>query len=109
MIENAISTNENFVQDNSDVSHETNTLATVQSNELIFGQKHNDIDCALCLTARRACDRAWVTAKNLEEWSGMSKTTMWRRLSKLEGVGRICSVSDKKHCKMPTNLIWSRF
>ena len=106
MIENAISTNENLVQDNSStecVSPETNTLATVHSNELIFGQKHNDIDCALCPTAKRACDRAWVTAKNLEEWSGMSKTTMWRRLSKLDDVGRICSVSDMKHCKMPTN------
>ena len=33
----------------------------------------------------------------------MSKTTMWRRLSKLDEVGRICSVSDMKHCKMPTN------
>ena len=106
MIENAISTNENLVQDNSStecVSPETNTLATVHSNELIFGQKHNDIDCALFPTAKRACDRAWVTAKNLEEWSGMSKTTMWRRLSKLDEVGRICSVSDMKHCKMPTN------
>ena len=106
MIETNISTNENLVQDNSStecVSPETNTLATVHSNELIFGQKHNDIDCALCPTAKRACDRAWVTAKNLEEWSGMSKTTMWRRLSKLDEVGRICSVSDMKHCKMPTN------
>ena len=106
MIEKNISTNENLVQDNSStecVSPETNTLATVHSNELIFGQKHNDIDCALCPTAKRACDRAWVTAKNLEEWSGMSKTTMWRRLSKLDEVGRICSVSDMKHCKMPTN------
>ena len=106
MIETTITTNENLVQDNSSieyVSTETNPIATVQSNELIFGQKHNDIDCALCPTAKRACDRAWVTAKNLEEWSGMSKTTMWRRLSKLDEVGRICSVSDLKHCKMPTN------
>ena len=97
------STISELVQDNSNVTTETNPIATVQSNELIFGQKHNDIDCALCPTAKRACDRAWVTAKNLEEWSGMSKTTMWRRLSKLDEVGRICSVSDMKHCKMPTN------
>ena len=106
MIENTISTTENLVQDNSSieyVSPEANPITTVQSNELIFGQKHNDIDCALCPIARRACDRAWVTAKNLEEWSGMSKTTMWRRLSKLEEVGRFCSVSYLKHCKMPTN------
>lgn len=97
------STTSELVQDNSNVTTETNPTTTVQSNELIFGQKHNDIDCALCPTAKRACDRAWVTAKNLEEWSGMSKTTIWRRLSKLEEVGRICSVSDMKHCKMPTN------
>ena len=97
------STISELMQDNSNVSPETNPIATVQSNELIFGQKHNDIDCALCPTAKRACDRAWVTAKNLEEWSKLSKTTMWRRLNKLEEVGRICSVSDMKHCKMPTN------
>ena len=50
------------------------------SNELVFGQKHNDIECALCPTAKRACDRAWCTAKNLEVWSEMSKTTLWRWL-----------------------------
>ena len=97
------STISELVQYNSNVSPETNPIATIQTDGLVFGQKHNDIDCALCPTAKRACDRAWVTAKNLEEWSGMSKTTMWRRLSKLEEVGRICSVSDMKHCKMPTN------
>ena len=97
------STISELVQDNSNVTTETNPMDTVQNSDLIFGQKHNDIDCALCPTAKRACDRAWVTAKNLEEWSRMSKTTMWRRLSKLEEVGRICSVSDMKHCKMPTN------
>ena len=97
------STISELMQDNSNVSPETNPIATIQTDGLVFGQKHNDIDCALCPTAKRACDRAWVTAKNLEEWSGMSKTTMWRRLSKLDEVGRICSVSDMKHCKMPTN------
>ena len=97
------STISELMQYNSNVSPETNPIATIQTDGLVFGQKHNDIDCALCPTAKRACDRAWVTAKNLEEWSGMSKTTMWRRLSKLEEVGRICSVSDMKHCKMPTN------
>ena len=97
------STISELVQDNSNVTTETNPMDTVQNSDLVFGQKHNGIDCALCPTAKRACNRAWVTAKNLEEWSGMSKTTMWRRLSKLDEVGRICSVSDIKHCKMPTN------
>ena len=103
MIENAITTNENFVQDNSNVSPETNPITTVQSNELIFGQKHNDIDCALCPSAKRACDRAWVTAKNLEEWSKMSTTTLWRRLNKLEEVGRISLFSDMKKEILPTS------
>ena len=101
MIETTISTNENLVQDNSDVTPETNPTSTVQSNELIFGQKHNDIDCALCPTAKRACDRAWVTAKNLEEWSKMSKTTLWRWIERLEKARRIATVSDMKQWRMP--------
>lgn len=103
MIENAISTTSELVQDNSDVTPETNPMVTVQSNELIFGQKHNDIDCALCPTAKRACDRAWCTAKNLEEWSEMSTTTLWRRLNKLEKVGRISLFSDMKKEILPTS------
>ena len=97
MIEKNITTNENLVQDNSSteyVTTETNPIATVQSNELIFGQKHNGIECALCPTAKRACDRAWCTAKNLEEWSGMSKTTLWRWLERIGKAHRISLVSD---------------
>ena len=89
MIEKNISTNENLVQD--------------ISNELIFGHTHNGVKCAVCPTAKRACDRAWFSAKQIEEWSEMSTKTLWRRLNELEEVGRICSVSDMKHCKMPTN------
>lgn len=95
MIEN--STTYELMQDNSSieyVSPETNPTDTVQSNELIFGQKHNDIDCALYPTAKRACDRAWVTAKQIENWSKMSKKTLWRWLEKLEKARRIASVSD---------------
>ena len=65
-----------------------------RSLQLIFGQKHNGIDCALCPTAKRACNRAWMTAKQIENWSKMSTTTLWRRLNKLEEVGRICNFSD---------------
>ena len=103
MIENTITTNENLVQDNSNVTTETNPIATVQSNELIFGQKHNDIDCALCPTAKRACDRAWVTAKQIEEWSKMPKKTLWRWLEKLENASRIQSVSDMTQIKINDN------
>ena len=80
MIENTISTNKNLVQDN--------------PNKFLFGQKHNDIDCALCPTAKRACDRAWVTAKQIENWSKMSTTTLWRRLNDLEECERISRLSD---------------
>ena len=87
------------LQDNSSVEYvesQENPISTITTSQLVFGQKHNDIDCALCPTAKRACDRAWVTAKNLEEWSSMSKTTLWRWLEKLEKARRIASVSDMK-------------
>ena len=103
MIENTISTNENLVQDNSNVTTETNPTTTVQNDELIFGQKHNDIDCALCPSAKRACDRAWVTAKQIEEWSKMPKKTLWRWLEKLEKASRIQSVSDMTQIKINDN------
>ena len=96
-------TTSELVQDNSNVSPETNSMDTVQSNELIFGQKHKDIDCALCPTAKRACDRAWVTAKNLEEWSSMSTTTLWRWLERLEKAHRISRFSDMKNVNVGTS------
>ena len=105
MIETNISTTSELMQDNSSiefVSSETNPTTTVQSNELIFGQKHNDIDCALCPTAKRSCDRAWVTAKQIENWSKMSKSTLWRWLGKLEKARRIASVSDITLVNVPT-------
>ena len=98
------STISELMQNNSStecVSPETNPIATFQSNELIFGQKHNDIDCALCPTAKRACDRAWVTAKQIENWSKMSKKTLWRWLEKLEKARRIATVSDMTQWRMP--------
>ena len=105
MIENTITTNENLVQDNSStecVSPETNPMDTVQNSDLVFGQKHNDIDCALCPTAKRACDRAWCTAKQIEEWSGMSKMTLWRWLERIEKARRISLVSDMILVNVPT-------
>ena len=88
MIENAISTNENLVQD--------------ISNELIFGHTHNGVECAVCPTAKRACDRAWVTAKQIENWSGMSTKTLWRRLNELEECERISRLSDLTNVDIPT-------
>ena len=98
------STTSELVQDNSNVSPETNPMDTVQSNELIFGQKHNDIDCALCPTAKRACDRAWLSAKQVENWSEMSKTTLWRWLERIEKAHRISRVSDMKHVDVSNRL-----
>ena len=82
MIEKNITPNENLVQD--------------ISNELIFGHTHNGVECAACPTAKRACDRAWFSAKQIEEWSSMSTTTLWRRLGRLEKARRIQSFSDMK-------------
>ena len=90
------STISEVVQDNSNVAPETNPIATIQTDGLVFGQKHNDIDCALCPSAKRACDRAWATAKQIENWSKMSTTTLWRWLEKLEKARRIASFSDMK-------------
>ena len=89
MIEKNIIPTENLVQD--------------ISKELIFGQKHNGIDCALCPTAKRSCDRAWFTEMQIEEWSRMSTETLWRSLLRLEKVSRICSSTDSIECDIPTN------
>ena len=88
MIEKNISTNENLVQD--------------ISNELIFGHTHNGVQCAVNPTAKRACDRAWFSAKQIENWSGMSTTTLWRRLNDLEECERISRFSDLKNVDFQT-------
>ena len=98
------STVSQLLQDKSAVEYvapEKNPIATIQTSQLVFGQKHNDIDCALCPSAKRACDRAWVTAKNLEEWSSMSTTTLWRWLGRLEKARRISTFSDMKKWSIP--------
>ena len=73
-----------------------------RSLKLIFGQRHNEIDCALCPTAKRACDRAWCTAKQIEEWSEMPKKTLWRWLERIEKARRISLVSDMTLVNVPT-------
>ena len=101
------STISELVQDNSStecISPETNTLATVQNSDLIFGQTHNGIGCALCPTAQRACDRAWFTESQICEWSGMSHSTMYRRIKLLEEKGRIRSCSDLNKTPIPDSL-----
>ena len=75
-------------------------VSETASPELIFGQTHNGIECALCPTAKRACDRAWFSAKNVEVWSKMSTTTLWRWLGRLENARRISRFSDMKQIKI---------
>ena len=96
------STISELVQDNSNVTTETNPLTTIRNSDLIFGHTHNGVKCAVCPTAKRACDRAWCTAKNLEVWSEMPKKTLWRWLEKLEKARRISLVSDMTLVNVPT-------
>ena len=72
-------------------------------SSLVLNCDHNGINCIKKTDAERSCDRIWFTEAQICEWSGMSKTTLWRRLNKLEHVGRINGVSDLKQCEMPTN------
>ena len=94
------STISELMQDNSNVSPETNPIATVQNSDLIFGHTHNGIQCAVNPTAKRACDRAWFSAKQIEEWSEMPKKTLWRWLERIEKARRIQSVSDMTQIKI---------
>lgn len=73
------------------------------STKLIFGQKHNGIDCVLNPTAKRACDRALFMEEQIREWSRISVTTLWRRLEELEKVSRVCIFADVIEYKIPTN------
>ena len=81
----------------------TENLVQINSNKLLFGQKHNGIDCVLNPTAKRACDRALFAEGQICEWSRMSATTLWRRLEKLEKVSRVCILSDVIEYELPTN------
>ena len=81
----------------------TENLVQINSNKLLFGQKHNGIDCVLNPTAKRACDRALFAEGQICEWSRMSATTLWSRLEKLEKVSRVCILSDVIEYELPTN------
>ena len=111
------STISQILQDNSLIEYvgaQENPLATIprdesvqdvedpKSLELIFGQRHNDIDCALCPTAKRACNRAWFSAKQVENWSGMTNRTLYNRLSELEEYQRISRLQDFANVNIPT-------
>lgn len=71
-------------------------------DSLVLNCNHNGINCIQKKDAERPCDKIWFTAKQIEEWSGMSKSTLNRRLNKLEKVGRL-SGSDLNLIKIPDN------
>lgn len=55
---------------------------------------HNDIQCLSLESATRPCDRCWFTSKQIQEWSGMTRKTLDRRLEKLISVGRIVGMKE---------------
>ena len=116
MLDSVVSSNSQELSSVEYVDSHENSIATIprddasvqdvedpRSLELIFGQKHNEIDCALCPTAKRACNRAWFSAKQVENWSEMSKKTLWRWLERIEKAHRISRVSDMTHVDVSTS------
>ena len=70
---------------------------------LVFGGNHNGINCIQKTDAERPCDKIWFTAKQIEEWSGMTKGTLRNRLIELEECERIQSGQDFNQIKIPDN------
>ena len=70
---------------------------------LVFGGNHNGINCIQKTDAERPCDKIWFTAKQIEEWSGMTKGTLRNRLIELEEKGRISRGTDIHKIKIPDN------
>ena len=66
----------------------------ILDNKQMINSMHNDIQCLSLDSATRPCDRCWFTSKQIQEWSGMSKMTLDRRLEKLVSVGRIVGMKE---------------
>ena len=58
-------------------------------NDSFIQSIHNTIDCISLVDAKRPNDRCWFTAKQIQDWTGMSKTTLWRKLDILISKGRL--------------------
>ena len=69
----------------------------------MINSMHNDIRCLSLDNAVRPCDRCWFTSKQIQEWSGMKKTTLNRRLEKLASVGRIVGLGDTNNVIVDIN------
>lgn len=69
---------------------------------LVLGGSHNNVPCIQKTDAERPCDKVWFTAKQIEEWSGMTKGTLRNRLIDLEECKRISRGQDFNHVDIPT-------
>ena len=69
---------------------------------LVFGGNHNGINCIQKTDAERSCDKVWFTVKQIEEWSGMCRKTLDRKIDKLEEVERISRGTDLSIVDIPT-------
>ena len=69
---------------------------------LVFGGNHNGINCIHKTDAERPCDKIWFTVKQIEEWSGMCRKTLDRKIDRLEQVGRISRGTDLSIVDIPT-------
>ena len=66
----------------------------VIKNDSFIQSMHNDIQCLSLDTAVRPCDRCWFTSKQIQDWAGMDRVTLNRKLEKLMRVGRIVGSQD---------------
>ena len=66
----------------------------VIKNDSFIQSMHNDIQCLSLDNATRHCDRCWFTSKQIQDWAGMNKDTLNRKLEKLARVGRIIGLKE---------------
>lgn len=66
----------------------------VIKNDSFIQSIHNTIDCISLVDAKRPNDRCWFTSKQIQDWAGMDRVTLNRKLEKLITVGRIINNSE---------------
>ena len=66
----------------------------VIKNDSFIQSIHNTIDCISLVDAKRSNDRCWFTSKQIQDWAGMDRVTLNRKLEKLITVGRIINNSE---------------
>lgn len=66
----------------------------VIKNDSYIPSIHNTIDCISLVDAKRPNDRYWFTSKQIQDWAGMDRVTLNRKLEKLIAVGRIINNTE---------------